>query len=196
MATRRDMTTVARRSTLGQEVVQGQSTLSSGRRHLALSGAIVAGACLVAGSAAIHLHLWLAGYRHIHIIGQLFLAQAISGFVISAAMVLNRRLPSAVTGALFLAATAAGLLMSAWFGIFGFHDSLDAPYAGLSLIEEGAGTVLLVSAAGAWGLHTRGARRRLPTDPRSSRPVGETMRPGGVRATKQSAGFLNRWWAG
>jgi hypothetical protein len=36
--------------------------------------AILVGAALVACTAAIHLHLWLAGYRHVPRIGPLFLA--------------------------------------------------------------------------------------------------------------------------
>jgi len=40
---------------------------------------IVIGAATVAVSAIIHLHLWLQGYKHIHTIGPLFLAQAVGG---------------------------------------------------------------------------------------------------------------------
>jgi hypothetical protein len=151
------MATFTHNVSLSRAVGEGQSNLIT-RRRLALSAAIAVGAFFVAGSAAIHLHLWLAGYRHIHIIGQLFLAQAISGFVICLGILLNRRVPAAVMGALFLMATAAGLLMSAWFGLFGFHDSFDAPYAGLSLVDEWGGTVLLLSAVGFWWLKLRGAR--------------------------------------
>jgi hypothetical protein len=47
------------------------------------TAAIVAGAGLVAATATIHLHLWLAGYRHVSSVGPLFLAQAISGLLLA-----------------------------------------------------------------------------------------------------------------
>lgn len=43
----------------------------------------------------------------------------------------------------FLIATIGGLLASVYVGLFGFMDSLAAPYAGLSLGVETAGAVVL-----------------------------------------------------
>ena len=94
-------------------------------------------------SAWTHLHLWQLGYSHVHVIGPLFLAQAVAGFVLAALIVATRRWPLAGLGALYMVGTAGGLLTSNWFGLFGFHDHLDAPYAGMSLAVEGAGFVLL-----------------------------------------------------
>lgn len=112
-----------------------------------VNGTMVVGAMLLAGSGAIHLHLWLSGYRAIHVIGPLFMAQAISAFGIALAVVVLRRATAALAGTALLAGTIAGLLMSSWHGIFGFHDSLTAPYAGLSLWVEGAGIAALVLAS-------------------------------------------------
>jgi hypothetical protein len=42
-----------------------------------------------------------------------------------------------------LIATIGGLLASVYVGLFGFMDSLAAPYAGLSLGVESAGAVVL-----------------------------------------------------
>ena len=102
-------------------------------RRYAVNAAMVLGGALVAGSGAIHLHLWLTGYRDIHIIGPLFLAQAISAFVIAVALVVSRRTASALAGIALLAGTTGGLLLSSWYGLFGFHESLSAPFAGVSL---------------------------------------------------------------
>jgi hypothetical protein len=46
-------------------------------------------------------------------------------------------------------ATAAGLLISVNFGLFGFKDSLAVPYATSSMIEEfiGGGVLLLTAVA-------------------------------------------------
>jgi len=112
-----------------------------------VNGAMVLGAVLVAASGTIHLHLWMGGYRNIHIIGPMFLAQAISAFAIAIAIAVLRWATLALVGAALLAGTIGGLLATVWHGVFGFQDSLGAPYAGLSLFMEGAGIVVLVSAA-------------------------------------------------
>jgi hypothetical protein len=118
---------------------------------------MAAGAVLVGWSAWIHLHLWQLGYRNVHVIGPLFLSQAFAGFVLAAAVLATRRWPLAAAGALYMVGTAGGLLTSDWFGLFGFHDHLDAPYAGMSLAVEGTGfTVLVVSVVAA---ARAGARR-------------------------------------
>lgn len=116
------------------------------------------GAVLIGVSAWIHLHLWHLGYRSVHVIGPLFLAQAIAGFCIGALIIALRRWPMAAIGALYLAGTMGGLLVSDWFGLFGFHDHLDAPYAGMSLAIEGTGLVVLLAATAASLLP--GLRRR------------------------------------
>lgn len=115
------------------------------------------GALLVAGSAAIHLHLWASSfYRHIPTIGPLFLIQGVCGFLIALTILAFRRLGPIVVGAGFCAATAGGLLISVNGGLFGFEDSLSAPFAGMSLGVEAVGVVVLLGAA---GLRVVGRRR-------------------------------------
>jgi hypothetical protein len=46
-----------------------------------------------------------------------------------------------------MAATAAGLLLSAGIGLFGFQESLAVPYAMSSLVVEFAGAAVLAAAA-------------------------------------------------
>jgi len=113
-------------------------------------GGLVLGAVAVAVSAIIHLHLWMQGYKHIHTIGPLFLAQGIAGIGLALVMVAYPRLVSAVAGALYMASTIGGLLMSATVGIFGFHDGLSVPWATSSLVIEAAGLVVLVAAGAAF----------------------------------------------
>jgi hypothetical protein len=115
----------------------------SERRRWTVTATMWIGASFVAGSAVLHLHLWLAGYRGIPTIGPLFLGQAVAGFVLAAALAWTRSPTLAMVSAVFLAATIAGLLTSAWFGLFGFRDSFDAPYAVLSLFVEGTGVLVL-----------------------------------------------------
>jgi hypothetical protein len=139
-----------------------------------VDAATFGGAALAAWSAAIHLHLWLHGYRHIPTIGPLFLAQSTIGLAVAAAAVAIRRGVTAVAGAAYLAATSVGLLVSATVGLFNFHDGLDAPYAGLSLTIQLVGMVLfgLAAVASARGRDRRRRLTRLRRHPREARPPG------------------------
>ncbi|HEX3963333.1 MAG TPA: hypothetical protein VHZ03_42985 [Trebonia sp.] len=106
------------------------------------------GAIGVLLSGLIHLKLWInGGYQGISVIGPLFLAQGIAGILLAAALGVFRRLWLVLAGAGYCVATAAGLLISVNFGLFGFKDSLLVPYATASLVEEFiGGGVLLVAA--------------------------------------------------
>lgn len=83
------------------------------------------------------------GYRTISTIGPLFLVQAIAGTLLAGLLLLSRRLLMVAAAAGFMIATIGGLLLSVSVGLFGFVDSLAAPYADLSLGVESAGTVVL-----------------------------------------------------
>jgi hypothetical protein len=120
--------------------------------------AIVAGAGLVAATAAIHLHLWLAGYQHVPRIGPLFLAQAVTGFALPPVLALGRHIAVVWGAALYMAASAAGLLLSATVGFLGIHDGLGVPWAATSLTVELVGMVLL-GGAGALAIWHLVARR-------------------------------------
>jgi hypothetical protein len=108
---------------------------------------MVAGAGLVAWSAAIHLDLWRQDYRYIPTIGPLFLAQVVGGFTLAGVILATRRLFAALAGAVFLISTIGGLAISVWFGLFGFKDNFSAPLGTLSLTVEALGTVVLFAAA-------------------------------------------------
>lgn len=105
--------------------------------------AMVIGAATVAASGAIHLHLWLTGYRRVTNIGPLFLAQAVSGFVLALVIVVFRRLFAILAGALFQAASVIGLVLSATVGFLGIHDGLGVPWATVSITVELIGFVIL-----------------------------------------------------
>lgn len=104
---------------------------------------LVAGAGLVATTAAIHLHLWLSGYRHIPRLGPLFLAQAVTGLVLAPVLAVGRHLVAVAAGSVFMVASAIGLVLSATVGFVGIHDGLNVPWAMTSLVVELAGAVLL-----------------------------------------------------
>jgi hypothetical protein len=131
---------------LGLAVAGPQGSMT---RRVLTTLALVVGAALVATTGAIHLHLWASGYRTIPTIGPLFLFQGIAGAALAVVLVAWRRLAAVVAAAGFMVATIGGLLLSVYVGLFGFTDTLSAPFAGLSLAVECAGAVVLAVVGGA-----------------------------------------------
>ncbi len=127
--------------------IRGPGALSGPLARWAVNVLAVAGAALMVWSAVVHLQLWGDGYKDISVIGPLFLAQGIGAIVIAALLVLLRRLALLVAGAVTLVATAAGLLLSVYFGLFGYTESLAVPYAKSSLVVEFAGGAALLAGA-------------------------------------------------
>jgi predicted lipoprotein with Yx(FWY)xxD motif len=82
----------------------------------------VAGAGLLVATGAIHLDLYLTGYRTIPTIGWLFLLQVIAAFFLAVVVGLVGSRVAAVAGALFALSTLGGYLLSIWFGLFGFRE--------------------------------------------------------------------------
>jgi predicted lipoprotein with Yx(FWY)xxD motif len=82
----------------------------------------VVGAGLLIATAAVHLDLYLTGYRTIPTIGALFLLQAIVGFVLGLAVLATGSRLVAAVGALFALSTLGGYLLSVQFGLFGFRE--------------------------------------------------------------------------
>jgi hypothetical protein len=134
-------------------------TRSAARWTIALLA--LAGAALMVWSSVIHLQLWSDGYRSISVIGPLFLLQGITGPVLALALVIFRRALLLAAGALLLAGTAAGLLVSSAFGLFGFQESLAVPYATSSLVIEFTGAAVLAAATVIALAARRGALRRV-----------------------------------
>ena len=121
-----------------------------------------AGSILVLLSGLIHLKLWASnGYQDISVIGPLFLAQGIVGILLALALGVFRRLWLIVAGAGYCVATAAGLLISVNYGLFGFKDSLAVPYATSSMVEEFIGGGVLVLTAVAFLAAQPWRRRRI-----------------------------------
>src|ERR1700723_3816059 len=88
----------------------------------------VVGAGLLIATAAIHLDLYVTGYRTIPTIGWLFLLQVIVAFalglavlVIPSRLVMASRL-AAAAGAGFALSTLGGYLLTVWIGLFGFKE--------------------------------------------------------------------------
>ncbi|MGN6475054.1 MAG: hypothetical protein ACTHK4_15585 [Mycobacteriales bacterium] len=115
----------------------------------------IAGRVLTAAAlgvmAGIHLQLYSSyGYKSIPTIGALFLVNGIAGSVLCLAILgAPRRLLglTALASAGLLAGTLAGLVVALNHPLFGFQDSIHAPHAWASLIDEGIGTVVAAALA-------------------------------------------------
>jgi len=138
----------------------------SGSIHLDLIVGRLIGAGLLGWMAWIHWHLWSDGYKHLHIVGPLFLLNAIGGLLVALAVVvvpLRWLSLAAAAGALMAAGTLAGLAISINIGLFGFKDYLNAPFAHLSVGVECAAIVVLAAVAvRAWSV---GRPRRATSAP-------------------------------
>jgi predicted lipoprotein with Yx(FWY)xxD motif len=100
------------------------------------------GAGLIAATGAVHLDLYLTGYRTVPTIGWLFLLQIIAAFGLAALVVVtsSRLVPAA--GAGFAASTLGGYVLSLWVGLFGFKEVRTAAGVVAGVIEVTAFVVL------------------------------------------------------
>jgi predicted lipoprotein with Yx(FWY)xxD motif len=110
-------------------------------------GLRVAGAGLLAATGAIHLDLYLTGYRSIPVIGWLFLLQVIAAFGLAAAVLVSGSRLAAAAGAGFALSTLGGYLLSVWIGLFGFKEVRTTAGIVAGVIEVAAFAVLAVLAA-------------------------------------------------
>ena len=83
---------------------------------------LIAGPGLLIASGAIHLDLYLTGYRTIPTIGWLFLLQVIAAFGLGLAVLALRSRLVAAAAAGFALSTLGGYLLSVWIGLFGFKE--------------------------------------------------------------------------
>jgi hypothetical protein len=152
------------------------------------------GAGFLVWSAVIHLMLWADGYRDISVIGPLFLVQGIAVIVLAAAILALRWLVLLAAGAVAGVATAVGLLLSVYAGLFGFTESLSVAYAELSLaVEFTAAFLFLVATVLLAAARPAAAAAAAATGPRRMRWPD---RGGFLAAASGSARMLIRGRAG
>jgi predicted lipoprotein with Yx(FWY)xxD motif len=107
----------------------------------------VTGAGLLIATAAIHLDLYLTGYRTIPTIGWLFLLQVIAAFALGGLLLLTGSRLVAALGAGFALSTLGGYLLSVQFGLFGFREVRTTAGIVAGIIEVLAFAVLAFLAA-------------------------------------------------
>jgi predicted lipoprotein with Yx(FWY)xxD motif len=123
----------------------------------------LAGGGLLIATGAIHLDLYLTGYRSIPTIGWLFLLQVIAAFGLGLAAAGLRTWLAAASAAGFCLATLGGYMLSLWIGLFGFREvrTTAGVVAGVIEIAAFAALALLALAAASPQGHPR-AMTRLP----------------------------------
>jgi predicted lipoprotein with Yx(FWY)xxD motif len=138
----------------------------------------VAGALLLALSAAIHLDLYVTGYRSIPTIGWLFLLQVIVAFVLTAAVLVTHSWLAAAASAGFALSTLGAYLLAVWSGLFGFREIRTRAGISAGLIEVAAFGVLALAAIAigpavqADGSFSRAARMVRQVQAALSRVIG------------------------
>ena len=125
------------------------------------------GSGLLASSGAIHLDLYLTGYRTIPTIGWLFLLQVISAFALGAIILASASGLAAAAGAGFAAATLGGYLLSLRISLFGFREVRTGAGVAAGVIEVATFAVL----------------------------AGFVVRPGGGLAGSRTTVVAGRWSA-
>lgn len=112
------------------------------RSALARGGTRFCAAALLTASGALHLDLYLTGYRTIPTIGWLFLLQVISAFALAALVLATDHWLVAGAGAGFCLATIAGYLLSTSIGLFGFKEVSTEAGAAAGAVEVAACALL------------------------------------------------------
>lgn len=135
------------------------------RSRAAHRSGIVLGAGLLVVSGAIHLDLFLTGYRTIPTVGWLFLAQVVSAFALAAALLISGSPLVALGGAGLAAGTLGGYLLALWIGVFGFREVPTTAGAASGIVDVAAvlvlGLVAVLSKGGVRLGERAGATRHL-----------------------------------
>ena len=82
----------------------------------------IVGAAAVLVSAAVHLYLWVDGFRDLSVIGPDFLLYAVGGAVIAVLLVTWRSWVPALLTAGFGVSTLGAFILSSTVGLFGLHE--------------------------------------------------------------------------
>ena len=105
----------------------------------------LASVATLAGIGWVHLHLWQDGYRGIPTIGPLFIAAAVGTTVLGTVLLVRPSRLVAVSAIGTAVGILGGLLVSVNVGLFGFRDSLSAPFAVESIVIEMAAALTLAA---------------------------------------------------
>jgi predicted lipoprotein with Yx(FWY)xxD motif len=177
MTERQGMTRLGTKKGAGRAARRHAGRPAPGWRQLILR---VVGSGLLIATAAIHLDLYLTGYRTIPTIGWLFLLQVIAAFGLGlAVLVIPRRLViasrlAAAAGAGFALATLGGYLLTVWIGLFGFKEVRTTAGIVAGVVEVAAFVVLAALALAPAAATPAPARFPAQLPPAAARAAGMT----------------------
>jgi predicted lipoprotein with Yx(FWY)xxD motif len=136
------------------------------------------GSGLLFATGAIHLDLYLTGYRTIPTIGWLFLLQVIAAFALGATILVSNSRLVAAAGAGFAIATLGGYILSLRISLFGFRE-----------IRTTAGLVAGIIEVATFAVLAAFALRPFP----EREPTAQATREGMVDRLHQH--IQAGWWA-
>lgn len=93
-------------------------------------------------SAYIHLHEWLSGFRHVHVIGPLFVVNIIAGVVIAGLLLTWKSWIAPFLAFGFGASTLGGFALATTSGgLFGDHEKWQGGYIWAAALVEAVAIV-------------------------------------------------------
>jgi hypothetical protein len=119
---------------------------------------LIIDAGLLITSGSIHLDLWNIAYRHVNVLGPLFLLQVISAFVIAADLLVTRHILAVLAALGLVVGTIIGFILVITVGLFNFKLPFISTEAWITLVVEIVATVTL-TATGLLLLRRRSATR-------------------------------------
>jgi hypothetical protein len=100
---------------------------------------ITAAAVLI--SAYVHLKEWFDGFRHVDVIGPLFIVNGVAGVVIAVLLVTWQHWVPPFLAFGFGAMTLGGFVIAATWGLFGDHEKWQGPYVWTAAVTEAVAIV-------------------------------------------------------
>jgi hypothetical protein len=106
---------------------------------------LIIDAGLLITSGSIHLDLWNIAYRHVNVLGPLFLLQVISAFVIAAGLLVTRHILAVLAALGLVVGTIIGFILVLTIGLFNFKLPFISAEAWITLVAEIVATVTLTA---------------------------------------------------
>jgi hypothetical protein len=106
---------------------------------------LIIDAGLLITSGSIHLDLWNIAYRHVNVLGPLFLLQVISAFVIAAGLLVARHILAVLAALGLVVGTIIGFILVRTVGLFNFKLPFISTEAWITLVAEIVATVTLTA---------------------------------------------------
>ena len=129
----------------GAEPMSAAGTSKASSGTAALWALLVVDAGLLIASGSIHLDLWNIAYRHVNVLGPLFLLQVIAAFVIAVGVLASRHILAVIAGLGLVIGTIIGFILVITIGLFNFKLPFISGEAWTTLVVEAVAIVTLTA---------------------------------------------------